>query len=230
MKQVAVKQTLQVVMIGATGAVGGALVHQLVQMPALKQLSLLVRKPVAGLQHSALAQHVVDPLNPESYQQLLAGHMIAVCTLGVGEPSRMPHDEFVRIDHDAVLAFAKACKAAGIRQFHLLASVDANAKSRSFYLKVKGQLCDALQALGFERLSIIAPSMILTPSNRYGFTQGLMLKIWPHLNPLLQGSWQRYRGIAVDTLGKAMANNLAVMKLGSERLHWPELIHLAALA
>jgi len=78
-------------------------------------------------------------------------------------------------------------------------------KSNSFYLRTKGELVEALKALNFDRLSIFQPSMILTPTNRYGIAQAITLKVWPFLKPLLMGSLRKYRGIPVNVLGQAMA-------------------------
>jgi uncharacterized protein YbjT (DUF2867 family) len=151
----------------------------------------LVRRHDAALKDARLTQRVVDVLDSSSYQQCLAGQDVAICTLGVGQPSKVSAEEFTRIDKDAVLDFATACKQAGVRHFQLLSSVGVSADSRSFYLRSKGELQDALIALDFERLSIFQPSMILTPTNRCGWTQGLTVAVWPCLNPVLQGACKR---------------------------------------
>ncbi|MGP1682537.1 MAG: hypothetical protein ACTS8S_09455 [Giesbergeria sp.] len=56
--------------------------------------------------------------------------------------------------------------------------------------------------------------MILTPTNRFGFSQALTLTFWPMLMPALVGSWRKYRGIRVETLGSAMAANLVTSGQG----------------
>ena len=81
---------------------------------------------------------------------------------------------------------------------------------------------EELESLKFERLSIFQPSMILTPSNRYGIMQALTLKVWPWLKPMLSGSLRKYRGIPVDILGKSMAINILKSKEGNEVLQWDE--------
>jgi uncharacterized protein YbjT (DUF2867 family) len=220
-------QALRVVMLGATGAVGGQVVSSLQAMPQLHKLSLLNRRALPKLDGPHTQQHVVDVFAPASYSGHLAGHDAAICTLGVGEPSKVPHDELVRVDKDAVIAFATACRAANIQHFELLCAVAADPKSRNFYLRTKGELREALVALGFARLSIFQPSMILTPTNRYGLSQALMLKVWPLLHPLLQGRATKYRGINIETLGAAMAANLLTPTTGAETLHWQDFVALA---
>jgi uncharacterized protein YbjT (DUF2867 family) len=176
---------------------------------------------------AAVGQHTVDIFDAASYRSLLPGHQAAVCTLGVGQPSKVSKEEFARIDRDAVITFATACKSAGVSHFELLSSVAADIHSKSFYLKTKGELEETLKALRFDRLSLFHPSMIMTPTNRYGITQAISLWAMPWIDPLLAGSWRRYRGIAVERLGRAMALNLMQAGQGLEVLVWDDFIRLS---
>lgn len=216
------KGTLQIVMMGATGAVGGQTLASLLKMEAVQKLTLLGRNSVAGVEKATVHQHQIDVLQPDSYTAFLPGHQVAICTLGVGQPSKVSKEIFLKIDKQAVLDFAKACKAAGVKHFQLLASVGIHAESSSFYLRSKGELVEEIKALQFQRFSIFEPSMILTPSNRYGILQGITLMLWPILNPLLIGGLRKYRGVRVETLGRAMAKNVLVSKTGVEHLRWDD--------
>lgn len=217
--------SLSVVMLGASGAVGGHVVSTLLAMPELKRLTLLGRREMVlpdGARKVGVKQQVVNIESPDTYVDFVAGHDAAVCTLGVGQPSQMTKAEFVRIDKDVVIAFATICKQNGVRHFALLGAVGADSKSRAFYLRIKGELEDALVALNFERLSLFQPSMILTPTNRYGIQQALTLGFWPMLSPLLFGPLHKYRGVRVETLGAAMAKQLRTNGSGVQRLRWDD--------
>jgi uncharacterized protein YbjT (DUF2867 family) len=218
---------LSVVMLGATGAVGNHTALTLAALPSLQRLTLLGRRAATNVTGSAVVQHTIDVLDPASYRTHLAGHRCAVCTLGVGEPSKVDRAQFVRIDRDAVLDFARECKGAGVRHFELLGSIGSSASSGSFYLRTKGELEEGLKALGFERLSLFRPSMILTPTNRYGVTQAVALRVMPLLEPLLAGPLRPYRGIRVEQLGRAIALNLTTTGDGVETLTWDAIVALA---
>ena len=210
---------LSVVMLGASGAVGGQVVSTLLATANLRRLTLLGRRDIAlpaVTNALVVTQHVADVDAADAYAPLVAGHDSAICTLGVGQPSQMSEAEFVHIDKDVVIAFATICKQAGVRHFELLGAVGANSRSASLYLRTKGQLRDALIALDFERLSLFQPSMILTPSNRYGLSQALTLAFWPTLSHLMIGPTRKFRGIRVETLGAAMAKSLATEGGGVE--------------
>jgi uncharacterized protein YbjT (DUF2867 family) len=126
----------------------------------------------------------------------------------------------------AVLDFAKACRAADVKHFELLGSVAADATSRSFYLKTKGELRDAIAALNFERFSTFQPSVILTPTNRYGLNQAITLAVWPVVSHILLGPLKKYRGIRVEVLGAAIARNILTSGQGDEILHYQQITKL----
>jgi uncharacterized protein YbjT (DUF2867 family) len=216
-----------IVMLGASGAVGTEALNALLPFKNIQQLTLLGRKPISNINTDFVKQHKIDINDTSSYQEYLQGHATAICTLGVGEPSKVSKEEFIKIDKIAVLNFATACKKAGIKHFELLASVGINSKSTSFYLRVKGELVDELKALNFERLSIFQPSMILTPTNRYGIAQAITLKVWPLLKQLLIGSLRKYRGISVAVLGKAIAKNVFNEGNAYEIVQWDEFNSIA---
>lgn len=218
---------LSVVLLGATGAVGSHVAHTLVSMSDVSDVTLLGRRPLEGIESPKVRQGIIDVFDAETYKSYLADQDAAVCTLGVGQPSKVNREDFVRIDKTSVLQFAAECKAAGIRHFELLGSVGANPRSRSFYLRTKGELEDGLKSLGFERLSLFRPSMILTPTNRYGVSQAITLAVWPLLGPFLIGGTKKYRGIEVARLGEAMARNLSTQGEGPEVLHWEAITNLS---
>lgn len=211
-----------IVMLGATGAVGTETLQTLLQFKNIQQITLLGRTPIPNLNADFVQQHKINIFDSSSYQSYLQNHTTAICTLGVGEPSKISREEFVKIDKTAVLNFAIACKKANVKHFELLASVGIHPTSNSFYLRTKGELVEELKALNFERLSIFQPSMILTPTNRYGISQAITLKVWPLLKPLLMGSLKKYRGIPVQVLGQAIANNVFVQGQAYEILQWDE--------
>ncbi len=213
---------LSVAMLGASGAVGTEVLNTLLQSKNIQRLTIFGRKPIPNINVDFVQQHLINVSDISTYQNYLEGHTVAICTLGVGQPSKMSKKDFVKIDKTAVFDFAKECKKAGVNHFELLSSVGINPKSTSFYLRTKGELVEDLKALNFERLSIFQPSMILTPTNRYGIAQAITLKVWPLLKPLLIRSLRKYRGISVKVLGQAMAKNIFNKGEAYEILQWDQ--------
>ena len=106
----------------------------------IEKLTVLGRTPLPNLKTDVVTaeQHKISIFEVNSYSSFLPQHTVAICTLGVGEPSKVSKEEFVKIDKTAVLEFAGACKKAGVRHFELLSSVGISATSRSFFLRTKG--------------------------------------------------------------------------------------------
>lgn len=211
-----------IVFLGASGAVGSAALETLLGFSDINQIVLLGRRNLDLTEHKRIQQRIVDILDSRSYSEYINGVDTAICTLGVGQPSKVSSEAFIQIDKTAVLDFANVCKTNGVKHFQLLSSVGINANARSLYLRTKGELVKALEELHFERLSIFQPSMILTPTNRYGLSQAIVLKVWPELDFLLQGKAQKYRGIRVEELGRSIANNILTKGSGTEYLQYSE--------
>jgi uncharacterized protein YbjT (DUF2867 family) len=62
-----------------------------------------------------------------------------------------------------VLAFARAAKAAGVAHFILVSSIGANPKANLLYPRTKGEVEAALAAMGFARLDILQPGLLIGP-------------------------------------------------------------------
>ncbi|WP_235296630.1 NAD(P)H-binding protein [Portibacter marinus] len=214
--------TKRIALLGATGAVGSEVLKSLLKMEEVVKITSFGRRKIDQIDAPLLDQYLVDIFNADTYADHLVNHDVAICTLGVGQPSKLPRDEFVKIDKEAVLLFAQKCKEQGVKHFQLLSSVAINPNANNYYLRTKGELVEALKDIQFNRLSIFKPSMILTPQNRYGFAQGLTLKIWPVLSPLFLGQLKKYRGVKVENLGAAMAFNIRKAGKGFESLTWSD--------
>jgi uncharacterized protein YbjT (DUF2867 family) len=210
----------QLVLLGATGAVGRNVLGEALRSPAFDRVTTIGRRS-ADIADGKLTQHVVDLDQPDSYRALIAGHTAAICTLGVGQPSKSTREEVWKVEIDYVLGFAEACRDAGVHHFSLMTSVGSDARSRSYYLRLKGTQEDRVKALGFERTSLFRPSMLITPQNRYGVVQAIVLASWPKIDWLFAGPLRRLRGIRVEDLGRAMAINAARPgSAGVEILEW----------
>ncbi|WP_281615332.1 NAD(P)H-binding protein [Flammeovirga sp. SubArs3] len=219
-----------IVFIGATGAVGGHALTRLLEVDHKGNILTLGRRNVEmKATPTFLEQKTIDIHDPTSYSEYIHGQKIAICTLGVGEPTKMSKADFIAIDKTAVLNFAKECKKNGVKHFHILSSIGVDSKSMNYYMRTKGELNEELIKLGFDRLCIYQPSMIMTPTNRYGFTQAVALAVWPKLDFILQNKARKYRGIKVDMLGKAIANNALLDKQGVEYLQYDDFLKLQSI-
>jgi uncharacterized protein YbjT (DUF2867 family) len=187
---------------GATGLIGHALAAQWAG-PA--DLHLLVRRPLATPGVHCRVRVVDFTALPQ-----LPPAESAFCCLGTTIKQAGSREAFRAVDFDAVLAFAHAARTAGVGRFAVVSALGANPGSSNFYLRVKGEMEEALGALGFEQLVIVRPSLlagnraVLGQPPRLG--EVLTLALTAPLAPLIPRAW---RPIAAATVARAMVLALA---------------------
>ena len=160
---------MKAVLIGATGAVGKDLLQALLEDARYTEVVAFARRAL-GVQHEKLREHTIDFDAPATWQELVKGDVL-FSTLGTSLKQAGSKEAQRHIDYDYQLTFAKAARANGVKSLVLLSSIGANSKSSIFYLRLKGELDDAVQCLGFDSLSIVRPpSLIRAKSKRFGET------------------------------------------------------------
>ena len=160
---------MKAVLIGATGAVGKDLLQALLEDARYTEVVAFARRAL-GVQHEKLREHTIDFDAPATWQELVKGDIL-FSTLGTSLKQAGSKEAQRHIDYDYQLTFAKAARANGVKSLVLLSSIGANSKSSIFYLRLKGELDDAVQCLGFDSLSIVRPpSLIRAKSKRFGET------------------------------------------------------------
>ena len=129
----------------------------------------------------------------------------AICALGTTIRVAGSQTAFRAVDHDAVLAFARAAQAAGVSRFIVVTAVGADPGSSVFYSRVKGEVERELTSLGFARLDIVQPGLIIGPRPERRPVEAFFQAAMPLLNPLLVGGLARYGGVGADTVAGAIA-------------------------
>ncbi|PKQ09093.1 MAG: hypothetical protein CVT73_04445 [Alphaproteobacteria bacterium HGW-Alphaproteobacteria-12] len=214
---------------GASGLVGGLLLKRLLAAPQYERVLAVTRRDL-GTGHQKLRQITA---NFDRLDTALAGIGAvddAFCTLGTTIRKAGSEAEFRKVDHDYILAFGQAAKQAGAERFLLISAVGANARSRVFYSRVKGETEEALTALGFPALDIFQPGLLLGARSERRPTEAAFIALMPLINPLLLGPAKIYRGISADALAAAMIEAAKAPPAGLHRHTYASMISLAARA
>ncbi len=160
--------------IGATGAVGKDLVGQLLKDDSFDRVDVFVRREVK-VPSSKLVLHVVDFDHPETWSELLTGDVLFSC-LGTTIKAAGSQEAQWKVDYTYQYEAAKAARANGVGKLVLVSSVGASSKSMIFYSRMKGQLDEDVQKLGFQGCFILRPpSLIRKGSDRFGEKAGVAL-------------------------------------------------------
>jgi uncharacterized protein YbjT (DUF2867 family) len=189
------------VLAGATGLVGGLALERALSVDAFDQVVVLSRRPLPRA-HGRLRTLVTDFDRLEALAPVPA--RVALCALGTTIKKAGSEAAFRAVDRDAVLAFARWARRGGASCFVLVSSVGAAPDAGNFYLRVKGEAEQAVAGLGYDRFVALRPSLLLGPRKESRPAEAVSRLVVPALNPLLRGTWRRYRGIAADSVAAAM--------------------------
>ena len=188
-----------VLIFGATGQVGQALLELALQHPEISHVVAPTRRPLPP--HAKLVNPLVDfEVLPEDAAWWKTD--LTLCALGTTLRQTKSKAGFFRVDHDYVLATAKLVRRTGASTIGFVSSLGADASSCLFYLKVKGETEQALGTLGFVSLVIARPSLLIggtRASARHLEAFGLFFG--KHLASLLP---HRYRAITVQQVAKSL--------------------------
>lgn len=143
----------------------------------------------------------------------------AFCALGTTIKTAGSQAAFRAVDFDAVLAFAVAAKAAGVSRFAVVSALGADARSGTFYSRVKGEAEAALSELGFRSLLIARPSLLVGDREALGQParrgETLAFALTRPLAPLIPAVW---RPIAAATVAQALLRAAADARPGVQVL------------
>ena len=200
---------MKALIIGATGATGKDLLSQLLADDTYTEVHCFVRKPLV-LSHPKLHAHVVNFDTPEAWSDLLHGDVAFSC-LGTTLAVAGSKEAQWRVDYDYQYAFAQQCKANGVPTFVLVSAAMANAQSKVFYNRMKGQLEDAVKAFEFTRLLIFQPSILIRSNSDRG-AENFSVKAIHFLNKI--GLFKRYRPMPTNILAQRMRCEVATATEG----------------
>jgi uncharacterized protein YbjT (DUF2867 family) len=208
-----------VAMIGATGLIGQ---HLWPLLEARGDLLVLGRR-ASGAYREKLG-------DMDAWPALLAGERVevAVSALGTTWKKSGSWERFAAVDREAVLAFARAARNAGARHFLSISSSGADAASRNNYLRLKGEVEEQLCAIGFERVDILRPGLLLGErQNDRRLLERLGILADPLTRLLLRGRLDRYAGIEAAVVARAIAALVGRTEPGAFRHHNREIRALA---
>ncbi|MGS3150707.1 NAD(P)H-binding protein [Aeromonas sanarellii] len=209
----------QILIAGATGLIGQALIREL--SPA-HSLTLLCRKPG----EPAPGRHWL-PVDFEHLDEVALPTPIdlAFCCLGTTRKEAGSAKGFRRVDLDYVLAFADLARRHGCRRLLVVSSLGANPRAPALYPRTKGEMEQALLAQEWQRLVILRPAMLLGDRQPPRLSEQIVQAIYPLIRPLLRGPLRRWRAIEANQVAHAMAL-LAQQESGIETVENERLLAL----
>ena len=197
-------------LIGTTGLIGNYLLEELLKDDFYHIVRVLVRRPFE-LTHPKLEKKLVDFADTESFHLALEASDVIFCAIGTTQ-KKVKGDKaaYRKVDYDIAVNAARFGKIAGCENFILVSSVGANSKSNNFYLKLKGEVEEAIKEVGLNSVHIMRPSLLLGDRKEFRSGEKISKGIMSAFSFLIPS---KYKPIHGKDVAKAM---LAAAKNGNE--------------
>ena len=194
-----------VLLVGATGMVGGHALELLLADPAVATVTSIGRRP-SGVSHARLTEVMHPDLTDcKPIAAHLAGKHAALFCMGVYTGS-VPDDVFETLTVDYPLEFARAVYGASPEAAFVLLSgqgATQDGSARAAFGRYKGAAERALSAIGLARVHHFRPGYIYPVDKRKEPNLGyaVMRALWPLVRPFAPSM-----GIDSDALARAMVH------------------------
>lgn len=174
-------------LVGATGLVGRAVLAQALADARVGTVVAPARRALPP--HPKLSAPRVD-FEALPGDAAWWGADAVICTLGTTRRTAGSRAAFRRVDHDYPLAVAQRARRHGTPAFVLTSAMGADAASRLFYSRTKGELEDALRALGFASLTFVRPGLIGGTRDELRVGERVAAVVLRIAGPLLPRRWR----------------------------------------
>jgi uncharacterized protein YbjT (DUF2867 family) len=190
------------ILFGASGFIGSYILDELLNDPEYDQVTVVVRRPLK-VSHAKLKMLIGDFRTlPSLKAELIADEVfIALGTTKKNTPQR---EEYYHVDHDYPILAAKIAKENGAKSVFVVTAIGADADSKFFYIKTKGETERDIKALGFQHTHIFQPSMIMGNRKEHRPMEKAFIRVWGAADRLFVSGLSRYKGIDAKDVAKAM--------------------------
>lgn len=207
----------RILVVGASGLVGGHVIAKALVDARITRVVAPTRRPLAA--HAKLDNPLVDfdHLPAEADWWRVDG---VICALGTTRAKAGSDAAFRTVDYDYPLAVARLAHRHGATRFALNSSLGADAASRLLYPRTKGEIEEAIKAIGFASLTIVRPGLIGGDRDEFRLGERIASVVLGTLGPMLP---RRYRispaaGIADALIEAAVGGAPGVHLIEAERL------------
>jgi uncharacterized protein YbjT (DUF2867 family) len=190
--------------LGATGLVGSDIAELLSGEDAFHSVRLIVRRPIES-SHPRVEMRMINFAEYELLKSAIDGCKVVFCAVGTTQ-KKVKGDQslYRKVDYEIPVNAARACFETGGTSFLLVSSVGADPNSSNSYLRLKGEVEEAVQKFPVSSISIFRPSMLLGRRKEFRLAERIGQTGMKLSSPLLAGKWKKYRAIAAREVAAAM--------------------------
>ncbi|OTG97896.1 nucleoside-diphosphate sugar epimerase [Acinetobacter sp. ANC 4654] len=198
------KSIKSVIVIGATGLVGRELLKQLNQIESCEKITAIVRHEDVELKSlKKVQQFILDDfllLNDEDAN----GYSHAFSCLGTTLKKAGSKQNFYNVDYEMNAHFADLFETTDTH-YLLISAMGANAQSKIFYNKVKGELENHIQSLNLKYVSILRPSLLLGERQEQRTLEDMTQKLYRKFSHLVPNTF-KYKPVTAEQVAHTMVD------------------------
>lgn len=192
---------MHIIIAGATGLIGQALLNNLDEQRCEKVTALTRREFSLPFKHQRVAIVDYHELKLESAAD---DSDAVICALGTTIKTAGSKQAFEAVDYGMVIALATKAKQEGYKTFAVVSSFGAEKPGSNFYLSTKHKMESSLQSLGFDTLIIARPSLLLGKRDEFRLAERMGEWMSFILSPLMIGPLKKYKPIHATQVAKAL--------------------------
>lgn len=211
--------------IGATGLVGRQLVNLLLDDARYEKVKVFARR-TTGISSPKLEERLVDFCSVESWKEFVVGDVL-FSALGTTLSQAGSKGAQYKVDFTFQYDFARIAAHNGVPALVLVSSMGADTLSKFFYMRMKGELEDAVRALNFPGCVILRPGPLAGKREDFRLAENLGVSAIRLLNKL--GLLKAYEPITGIQVAKAMLKSADFAHNGFEVFQSETLFYLSGL-
>ncbi|MCB4797697.1 NAD(P)H-binding protein [Neotamlana laminarinivorans] len=192
------------IILGATGLTGGLLLNLLIQDENYKSIKLFSRSRIDNLPNK-VTQFIGDLLQLEQFKDEFKADEV-FCCIGTTKSKTPDKTLYKKIDYGIPVSAAKLAKTNGIDTFLVISALGANANSRIFYNKTKGEMERDVLKQNISKTYILQPSLIGGNRDEKRTLEAIGLAIFKVIQPLFFGKLKQYKITDPKRMAQAMVN------------------------
>lgn len=192
------------IILGATGLTGGLLLNLLIQDENYKSIKLFSRSRIDNLPNK-VTQFIGDLLQLEQFKDEFKADQV-FCCIGTTKSKTPDKTLYKKIDYGIPVSAAKLAKINGINTFLVISALGANANSRIFYNKTKGEMERDVLKQNISKTYILQPSLIGGNRDEKRTLEAIGLAIFKVIQPLFFGKLKQYKITDPKHMAQAMVN------------------------
>lgn len=209
-------QRPSVIIAGATGLVGKAVLQRLLSEPAIEHIYSLSRRHVMAASHSKLTELIDPQLRITDWSHNAPAVRYGIIALGTTRKQAGSAAGLEKIDFELVCQVAHSMKLLGVTHIAIVSSYGANPTARSHYLRCKGRMEETIRRLDFEQIIFVRPGPLAGQREQSRKDELWLQRVMKFAQWLLFGQLKNLIPIHADKVAQALL--YALFELQNQRV------------